>query len=207
MVNRLITNAMYDKLPNLVLGFHGCDRNTSENVLIHHEHLRKSENSYDWLGSGIYFWENSYERALDWAKNKYGDDYAVIGAVIDLGNCLNLTDYKSAKILKTAFNMITALYSNIGQDLPRNHNGKSDTDVLLRDLDCMVIQQVHAMAKGKDVDWIPFDSVRGVFVEGKKVYPGSALAEKTHIQICIVNPNCIKGYFAPLEPDENYAVP
>ena len=27
---------MYEKLPNLVLGFHGCDSNTYDNVLIEH---------------------------------------------------------------------------------------------------------------------------------------------------------------------------
>ena len=51
------------------------------------------------------------------------------------------------------------------------------------------------------------DSVRGVFVEGKSVYPGAGIPEKTHIQICIVNPNCIKGYFAPMIPDEDYRIP
>ena len=38
--------------------------------------LKASENGHDWLGMGSYFWENNYERALDftqkstWQKNK-----------------------------------------------------------------------------------------------------------------------------------------
>ena len=60
---------MYEKLPNLVLGFHGCDISTYKKVLINHENLKASDNQYDWLGNGIYFWENSYQRACDWAKN------------------------------------------------------------------------------------------------------------------------------------------
>ena len=63
-----ITDSIYDKLPNLVLGFHGCNQETYENVIHRHEHLKRSENAYDWLGNGIYFWENSYERAMEWAK-------------------------------------------------------------------------------------------------------------------------------------------
>ena len=51
-----------------VLGYHGCDMVTGEKVLAGKAHLRSSENDYDWLGSGIYFWENSARRALDWAK-------------------------------------------------------------------------------------------------------------------------------------------
>ena len=39
------------------------------------------------------------------------------------------------------------------------------------------------------------DTVRGVFTEGKAIYPGSAFDEKTHIQIAVRNPECIKGVF------------
>jgi len=34
--------------------------------------LKASENGHDWLGVGAYFWENNYERALDFAKNPPG---------------------------------------------------------------------------------------------------------------------------------------
>lgn len=30
--------------------------------------------------------------------------------------------------------------------------------------------------------------------------------DKTHIQLCIINPNCIKGYFSPLEPNEKWSI-
>ena len=41
---------------------------------------KPSENEFDWLGHGIYFWEHSPERARRWA----GADGIVIGAVIQL---------------------------------------------------------------------------------------------------------------------------
>ena len=202
-----IQNSLYDKLPNLVLGFHGCRKTVYESVLHDHVHLKRSENAYDWLGHGIYFWENSYERALDWAKSKYKEEYAVVGAVIDLGHCLNFTDYKSQSILKTGYKTVKSLYDRSGRTLPKNTNGRSDTDILLRDLDCLVIEQIHNLIKTNMTDVAPYDSVRGVFTEGAATFPGSAIAEKTHIQICIVNPNCIKGYFAPIEPDVAYPIP
>ena len=49
-----------------------------------------------------------------------------------------------------------------------------------------------------------YDSVRGVFVEGSPVYENSGIMNKTHIQICVTNPNCIKGYFRPLEHNKEY---
>lgn len=59
---------MYGDLPNLLLAFHGCDEETYKRVLYQHEALLASRNSYDWLGNGVYFWENSLARAKEWAE-------------------------------------------------------------------------------------------------------------------------------------------
>ena len=126
---------MYSSLPGLVLGFHGCDEEVAEKVLSGRDRLLSSVNEYDWLGHGIYFWENNPIRAHEYAEimGKHPERVkhpirkpAAVGAIIDLGNCLNLLESKSVDIL---------------------------------------------------------------------------------IQICIRNPNCIKGYFRVLKPVENYSVP
>src|SRR5690606_4350330 len=49
-----------------------------------------------------------------------------------------------------------------------------------------------------------FDSVRGVFWEGAELYPNAGFREKDHIQLCIRNPNCIKGYFYPIKINTDY---
>ena len=200
-----IKNDMYAKLPNLVLGFHGCNVDTYELVVRQGKHLKPSENEYDWLGNGIYFWENSYERAYDWAVAKYGENARVVGAILDLGYCLNLTDYRSAEVLKLGYSLLETYRSLSDMEMPENRKGRSKTDLLLRNLDCAVIQQIHTY--NKKMEYEPYDSIRGVFTEGGEVYPGAGFVEKTHIQICIVNPNCIKGYFAPIEKNENYRIP
>ena len=199
----LITNEMYSKLPNLILGFHGRGKDTYEKVLYEHQHLKKSENEYDWLGNGIYFWENNYQRARDWARNRYGEDGMVVGAVLDLGYCLNLTDYESTGILQMGYELLKEKCQD--NDLPQNKMGRSKTDLLLRNLDCAVIQTVQSIYEKRGAE--QYDSVMGVFTEGKPVYPGAGIVEKTHTQICIMNPNCIKGYFAPMERNEDYKMP
>ena len=196
---------MYSKLPNLIFGFHGCSKDTYEKVLHDHQPLRKSENIYDWLGSGIYFWENSYERAYDWAKQQHRDNAAVIGAVLDLGYCLNLTDYHSSQILRNGYDLLKEDCRLSNKSLPINRPSKKASDILLRDLDCAVIQHIHNF--NEENNYQKYDSVRGVFIEGGEVFPGACFKEKTHIQICIVNPNFIKGYFAPISMDENYPLP
>ncbi|MCR5728040.1 MAG: hypothetical protein K6G24_11305 [Lachnospiraceae bacterium] len=205
MVKDALKSSLYDTLPNLTIGFHGCNKKTYEAVLHGNENLKKSENDYDWLGHGIYFWENGYERAKEWAVNKYGTDGMVIGAVISLGYCLNLTDIGSTSVIEATYSVLKAAYDAIGVPLPANRHGRSEIDYLLRNLDCMVIQATHDRNRQRGAQ--EYDSVRGVFTEGEPCYPGSGIPKKTHIQICVVNPNCIKGYFAPKEPLEGFNIP
>lgn len=203
---------MYSNLPNLVLAFHGCDEETYEKVLYNNETLLPSLNSYDWLGNGIYFWENSLSRAEEWAisycerhNQKYPDKKkkpAVIGAVISPGHCLNLTNYGSSEILKSGYEILSYELSLIGKDMPVNRDIKGSSDLLLRELDCAVIERIHQY--NKELGKRSYDSVRGIFTEGKPVYEKSGIMEKTHVQLCIVNPNCIKGYFKPLTPDSRW---
>ena len=124
---------MYSNLPNLILAFHGCDESTRKKVLYEHENLQPSSNSYDWLGNGVYFWENSLDRAQEWAKSycnrynsKHPDDEpkkpAVIGAVVSLGHCLDLTDYGSSEILKSGYDLLSYELSMMGKEMPINRN-------------------------------------------------------------------------------------
>lgn len=206
---------MYSNLPNLIIGFHGCDLDTYKKVLYKHESIKKSNNSYDWLGNGVYFWENSLDRAKDWAESncyRYNKKYphkkqkepAVIGAVISLGHCLDLTDYGSAAILKLGYEILKFDFANSRQTLPVNKNVKGNDDLLLRELDCAVIERIHQY--NNECNKRPYDSVRGIFVEGEPVYQNSGIMSKTHTQLCIRNPNCIKGYFTPLAPDNSWHV-
>lgn len=41
----------------------------------------------------------------------------------------------------------------------------------------------------------PFDTVKGIFTEGEPAYENAGFAEKTHVQICVRNQDCIKGVF------------
>ena len=206
---------MYNILPNLVLAFHGCDQTTFEKVLYQHKNLLPSTNTYDWLGNGIYFWENSLERAYQWAEQsckryniKHPDKPkkipAVIGAVISLGNCLNLADYNCNAILKSGFALLKSELELNQKGLPKNRNIPNNTDILYRDLDCAVIERIHQY--NREMGFPSFDSVRGLFLEGDPVYENSGIKEKTHIQLCIVNPNCIKGYFKPIAPDKKWTI-
>ena len=202
---------LYANRPNLTIGFHGCDQSVVDKVIAGKETLLASTNDYDWLGSGIYFWENNEERALEWAvelSKRPGSSVkqpAVIGAIIDLGYCFDLTDTAYLKELKKSYDFALEFSRISGIPMPVNKTLGNSTDLLLRKLDCYVIQTTHRI--NREANKRAYDSVRGVFWEGKPLYPNAGFAEKNHIQICICNPNCIKGYFLPRNVDEKFVNP
>ncbi|NQX39974.1 hypothetical protein SAMN05421820_106377 [Pedobacter steynii] len=202
---------MYSTRPGLILGFHGCDESLVSEVLTGKTALRKSTNKYDWLGHGVYMWDNSPARALEFAeflKANPGKSIrpvknpAVIGAVLNLGFCLDLLDYQNLSLIKEAHDMLKLFRIILGKDMPVNTPLGRNNDLLLRELDCAVIEHLHFF---RDLGAIqPFDSIRGVFSEGEELYENAGFKEKDHIQICIRNPNCIKGYFRPMMENSKY---
>lgn len=202
---------MYSKLPNLVIGFHGCDQKVFDAVVTKGKALKSSTNNYDWLGNGIYFWEQNYERGLSWAREqaKRGviEKPAVIGAVIDLGYCLNLTDSRFIDLLEMEYKLFKEDAEAFGLEMPANEGRSSDK--LLRKLDCAVVEHLHARIADlpPEMGFEPFDSVRGLFSEGDPIYQGAGFKKKTHVQICVRNPNCIKGYFDPRKPISGWRIP
>lgn len=195
---------MYSVLPSYALGFHGCDAALAERIFAGKAHLKRSKNDFDWLGEGIYFWENSPARALQYAQELKDRPRssgpriktpAVIGAVIELGYCLNLLDAEFLALLAESYNDLEALHERIGIPLPRNK--RVDGDLLLRPLDCAVINALHQTRESLGLR--PFDTVRAAFAEGGAVYPGSGVSAKHHIQLCVRRRSCIKGYFRPMD--------
>lgn len=164
------------------------------------QHLQKSANAYDWLGGGIYFWENDPQRALEFAeavrdnpkisKGKI-ENPCVIGAVIDLGLCCNLLDRTALTEIRDSFEVLAAVYLAASQPLPTNGEGRRR-----RNLDCAVIENMHKMRINQNVS--PYDTVRGAIWEGDDLFPGAAIRTQNHVQIAVLNPASIKGYFRPL---------
>jgi len=70
-----------------VIGYHAC-RNEVADRLLDGDPFRPSRNDWDWLGSGVYFWEFGHQRAHDWAQQwprlqgKAANQYLARGAVV-----------------------------------------------------------------------------------------------------------------------------
>lgn len=179
------------------LAFHSCDRELGLRIVNGNDELRPSNNEWDWLGPGIYFWEQDPARALEYAtdaaegkqKNKKAPETPfVVGAVVQLGNCLNLVESTALDILSAAYAGLEELTGKMGVPMLANR-GKN------RALDCAVIKYIHEANRqaGKQ----SYDTIRCAFPEGDAAYPGAMISKRLHIQICVCNPDMIKGYFLP----------
>lgn len=117
---------MYSSKPSIVYGFHGLDKTAAYKILTQKDEFRHSDNDFDWLGYGIYFWENNLERAKQYAEvdskrtNSSIKDPFVLGAVIELGNCLDLMDQKHIDFIKIAYEQMVNDLTSEGKKIPIN---------------------------------------------------------------------------------------
>lgn len=178
-----------DRFARVVLGYHGVKAENdsfTKGLLTGDSKLsdwRFSQNNYDWLGSGIYFWEHSPERAKRWA----GPGGFVIGALIQLGFCLDLLDIQNTALLAEAYKLVQREFTTRAIELPSN----GGQDLKLRRLDCLVINSLVEENRDK------IQTVRGAFEEGQQAYPGAGFKVETHIQIAVRDIDCILGVFLP----------
>lgn len=189
---------MHTLSTTFVLAYHGCDEAVAANLL-NGAKFKPSQNDYDWLGPGIYFWEANPQRGLDFAiesaarKNSRIVKPAVVGAIVNMGRCLDLTTLAGIKMMRSAYKSLKTTMGTAGEPLPENSQ-----DLLRRKLDCAVIRRLHSIL---DEDGDAVDTVKGVFTEGKPIFPGAGVLEKTHIQIAVCDVEQIKGVFR-VPPDQ-----
>lgn len=198
---------------SFVLGYHGCSLEVAKAVVEGRSSLIPSDTKYDWVGPGIYFWESDPQRALEWAKERCREGAyeaaGVVGAIIDLRNCLDLLNRTDQDLVRRAYDSLSAMYQAANKSLPKNKNARKggDQDRKARELDCEVIKHLHSIMdypaselNGDEGEATPhFDTVRGMFTEGDELYPGAAFYHQSHVQIAVRNPECLRGVFFPPE--------
>lgn len=113
---------MYSSRPNLTIGFHGCEQNVRDQLVLKPNLIKQSKETFDWLGHGFYLWENNHERALRWAQDKKKRGTlkkpAVLGVVYQLDHCLDLTDSASINILSKYYSLMKNDFLFLNKELP-----------------------------------------------------------------------------------------
>ena len=176
-----------DRFTRTVYAYHGCTQALADELIAGDRSIDDwpfSQNEYDWLGHGIYFWEYGPKRAREWSLAN-GRDGGVVGAHIQLGRCLDLTDTRYTELLVEAYKLFCESLAVNNLPLPVNAQKRNN-------LDCAVINYVMAIYQDFD-----FQTVRCPFLEGAPVYQGSKIRLQSHIQISVVDSECILGVFRP----------
>ena len=191
----------------IVFGYHGCDRRTAR-LLLGGSPFQPSIKPYDWLGTGSYFWEGDILRAYDWAIERRPLAPCIVGAVIELGHCLDLTTQSGIQAVRSAYEAYRKLQARTGNPMPANKDDKSRSpgNRVIRLLDRAIIDYMHESFEAMSLP--AFDTVRALFPEGEPLYPDAGFWDKTHIQIAVRNHACIRGVFrVPSYDLERFNIP
>jgi hypothetical protein len=150
------------KEPLQVYGYHGTSQTKALSIL--DRGFRASDNDYDWLGTGIYFFQDAPLRAKQWATEQYPQDPAVICSRIELDSCIDLFDVSWVPILKDVYNLFIEQYRATNRPLPGQNPFRSKA----HRLDCAFFNFASKLLleQGQIVA-----STRAVFVEGEQIFP------------------------------------
>jgi len=186
----------YEDYHRTVVGYHGTTLATAKRIVARDTTFTPSQNTYDWLGHGIYFWEYGPQQAYNWARHQYSANtrVAVVASMIRLGNCFDLLDPTNADTLVRTKRLLERTLTESGETLPRNYNVR-------KHLDCAVFELFYEMQNEAGE---PIDTARAVYVPTstrKRLWSKSWLYRETHIQLCVRDPRCILGTWL-MEPVE-----
>jgi len=171
-----------------VRAFHGTTESAVDTILGTGQFL-PSENSHDWLGTGMYFWQDAPALAWYWAEGKarkqLNERPAVIGAVLRLSDCMDFLDaLRWEGPLQHVYEELKSAREAAGSSMPSQKIGQAHT------LDCLVINQMIRLYSAHGVR---IRCVRAPYGEDQQVFPGSAITRRGHVQIALLDEDLIEG--------------
>lgn len=197
--------------PLPVYGYHGTSEKRAAHILTPSSqnlfNFNPSANDYDWLGHGIYFFQDYSIHVVEHAEAAARQDAcapAVLQFEIDLTDCLDLGDYRKQNLVLNAFKLCDDMARASGVPLPRQQS-------LVRELaegipgrkqdlpgqggphrlDCYILNHARLIAQKKDKH---IKSARGIFVEGKPIYENSHFHSRAHVQIAVFDQSVIRRF-------------
>ena len=157
----------------IVAGYHGTSSEAAERIMT--EGFQLIRNPYDWLGDGIYFFQDAPQRAWNWARERHGNYGAVVGADILLEHCVDLLDVGWYQVMAAAYDSYVQNLRDSGQPVPLQSGGAHRLDREVMNYMTGVLRE----------SGLRVTCVRAAFGEGHPVYPDSAFYDHAHVQIAV----------------------
>jgi hypothetical protein len=164
----------------VTIGYHGTRMSLAATILS--DGFMPSTNEYDWLGDGVYFFQDAPNRAREWAEECYAEDSVVIGAEIELRDCIDLIDTGWSEVLADVYDSYLEKLKSEGIPLPRQTTGAHRLDRAVLNYAVSVLNENGFAVR----------SIRAAFIEGSPIFPNSALLGKAHVQIVVRDTTIIK---------------
>lgn len=193
---------------HLLVGYHGCDITTRDDLIAGRTSPKSSQNKYDWLGPGFYLFEGDAARAQAFAEAAAAEPQkmftavpiktpAVVGCIVELRQCLDMTTQRGLLEFEEAYSAFQDGYDPASQEpMPVNRAANDqDSEVLLRHLDNAVFTFIHSIRDTESA--LHYQAVRGAFRQGDEIAPNSGFHRKSHVQIALRDFSCVVGWFLP----------
>lgn len=160
-----------------VYGYHGTSADAAAAII--QRGFNISSNDYDWLGTGVYFFQDAPLRAWEWANQQHPTNPAVIRSVISLEDSIDLLDIKWFPVINEAYSVFVNEYRITNRPLPQQNPERSKA----HRLDCAFFNYIVEQILNPQAE--PIRVIRGVFVEGERIFPNSAVFNRAHVQIAV----------------------
>ena len=152
-----------------VKAYHAGDNKEIENLIAGQPYMTTSYHSNNWLGEGLYFWENNPSKAEKWQLDKAKG--AILQCDIDTQNLLNLLEdtghsdsfFKKAKTLSQKYDS-------------KYLNDREKQKFLL---DCKIFNEYKKEFRDQ------FSGIRMAFYLGESISKDGNIFTGQHIQICL----------------------
>lgn len=175
-----------------VYGYHATDAETVANVL-HEKHIKKSENWYDWLGVGSYFYQEAPLRALKWLTQEKHEGTiepskaGLLCAKIQIREFIDLLEPDWVEVIARTYILLeedTDKLATLRRWREKQAEYKVGGEAGPHPLDKYVIDMaVGSLIKGGR----KVNGVRAIFYDGKRLFENSHLLDRQHIQIAVHN--------------------
>jgi hypothetical protein len=154
-------------------GYHGTTKEKAK-YIITSKRFPYSCDDEEWLGTGIYFFENDYLQAEDWCTKARGYcEWSVIKSRLEAETVIDLIDKETLNRFNESANKIKNKYKNRRDGKPRKL------------INAVIID---AMFKVK-----PYDIIRAAFHISNYRMADRINILPVQIQLCVKNRNCIKS--------------
>jgi hypothetical protein len=166
----------------LIRGYHGTSATHAAVIL--RDGFLPSDNDYDCLGDGVYFFQDGLAQARAWATRAHPSEPAVVQADVRLQDCMDLKDSVGwVPLLGQAYDEMLRVSREQGLPLPRQTSRTHRLDRAAIEATVAILEREGTRIR----------AVRAVFAEGPPAFPGSFLSEGFHVQVAVRDTDLISN--------------